>query len=236
MKKNLKYFLLVLVLIILAVAAGIHYRQSKNDLNYLPTDLFEYNNLNNLKDNANIVETENDLNSNLTKENTNTNMQETLEYKTVTLKTNMGDIVFQLNEDKPLTTQNFISLAKDGFYNDVRFHRVIEGFMIQTGDPLSKDESQKGYWGTGGPGYKFNDELTGEEVYEMGIVAMANSGPNTNGSQFFIMTSNTQLSPDYTIFGKVIAGQDIANKIQTVATNERDVPLEDIIINSVELK
>jgi cyclophilin family peptidyl-prolyl cis-trans isomerase len=108
--------------------------------------------------------------------------------------------------------------------------------MIQTGDPLSKDDSQKMYWGTGGPGYKFADELTGSEKYVVGTVAMANSGPNTNGSQFFIMTSDTPLPPSYTVFGKVIAGQDVAQKIQDVATDANDRPISDIIINSIDLK
>lgn len=108
--------------------------------------------------------------------------------------------------------------------------------MIQTGDPLSKDESQKALWGTGGPGYKFADELTGNETYNIGTVAMANSGPDTNGSQFFIMTSDYLLPPNYTVFGKVIAGQYVAQKIQGVDTDASDKPLEAVIINSVELK
>jgi peptidylprolyl isomerase len=171
--------------------------------------------------------------------NQNKNMEnsnEVKEYKVVVLHTNMGDISIELAKDKPLTTSNFIKLASSNFYNNVKFHRVINGFMIQTGDPLSKDDSQKMYWGTGGPGYKFADELTGSEKYVVGTVAMANSGPNTNGSQFFIMTSDTPLPPSYTVFGKVIAGQDVAQKIQDVATDANDRPISDIIINSIDLK
>ncbi|MBP9765725.1 MAG: peptidylprolyl isomerase [Candidatus Pacebacteria bacterium] len=157
-------------------------------------------------------------------------------YKEAVLHTNMGDITLSLSTDKPDTTSNFIKLASSGFYNGVKFHRVIKGFMIQTGDPLSKDDTKKDSWGTGGPGYKFADELTGKETYTVGTVAMANSGPNTNGSQFFIMTSDTPLPPSYTVFGKVILGQEVAQKIQEVKTGQSDRPLESIIINSVELK
>lgn len=154
----------------------------------------------------------------------------------VILHTNMGDITLELSHDKPNTVANFRKLVESKFYDGVRFHRVIKGFMIQSGDPLSKDESQKPYWGTGGPGYKFNDELTGKEEYSIGTLAMANSGPNTNGSQFFIMTSNTQLPPAYTVFGKVIAGIDVAMKIQEVSTDGNDRPINDVIIESAEIK
>lgn len=172
-------------------------------------------------------------------QNTETNMtnqENQTTYNTAILHTNMGDVTLEFSKDKPQTTSNFIKLAEQGFYDGVKFHRVIEGFMIQTGDPLSKDEAQKAFWGTGDPGYKFNDELTGEEKYEIGTVAMANSGPNTNGSQFFIMTSNTPLPPLYTVFGKVTVGQEVAQKIQEVTTDSKDRPLENVVINSVELK
>lgn len=174
------------------------------------------------------------INTNMYDQNIN-NQEEQTVFRTATLHTTLGDVVFEFSEDKPVTTSNFIKLAKQRFYDGVKFHRVINGFMIQTGDPLSKDESQKISWGTGGPGYKFDDELTGTETYEVGTVAMANSGPNTNGSQFFIMTSSIPLPPAYTVFGKVVEGQDVAQKIQEVETDSKDRPLENIIINSVEL-
>lgn len=174
------------------------------------------------------------INTNMYDQNIN-NQEEQTVFRTATLHTTLGDVVFEFSEDKPVTTSNFIKLAKQRFYDGVKFHRVINGFMIQTGDPLSKDESQKIFWGTGGPGYKFDDELTGTETYEVGTVAMANSGPNTNGSQFFIMTSSIPLPPAYTVFGKVVEGQDVAQKIQEVETDSKDRPLENIIINSVEL-
>lgn len=155
----------------------------------------------------------------------------------VTLKTNMGDITIELSSDKPLTTQNFLKLAQSNFYNGVKFHRVIQGFMIQAGDPLSKDDTKKMYWGTGGPGYKFNDELTGKETYLRGTVAMANAGPNTNGSQFFIVTAeDSQLPPQYTVFGRVTAGIDVALAIEKVKTEQNDRPVQDVVINSVEVK
>lgn len=174
---------------------------------------------------------------------TNINNSQIENYKEAILHTNMGDITFTFAGDKPNTTSNFIKLASSGFYNGVKFHRVIEGFMIQTGDPLSKDDSQKNAWGTGGPGYKFADELTGKETYNTGTVAMANSGPNTNGSQFFIMTSDVGLPPNYAVFGKVKMGQDVADKISKVKTDGsaqtgagHDRPIDSVIINSVELK
>jgi len=155
-----------------------------------------------------------------------------------TIKTNLGEIKLELYfNSASKTAKNFTDLAEKGFYNGTKFHRVIKNFMIQGGDPLSKDESQKSFWGTGGPGYKFNDELTGQEKYPQGTLAMANSGPNTNGSQFFIVTANpaAQLTPDYTVFGKVISGLDIALKIEKVKTDSRDCPIENVVIESVSV-
>lgn len=122
-----------------------------------------------------------------------------------TLKTDQGDIKIQLNADKtPKTVNNFVFLAKQKFYDDVIFHRVIKGFMIQTGDPTGT--------GMGGPGYKFDDEAFDGE-YSAGTVAMANAGPNTNGSQFFIMHKDYPLPKNYVIFGKVVSGMDVVDKI-----------------------
>ncbi len=223
MKKYLIVFIIVVLFIIL-LATYLDYKNSnkskENDiLSSTSTALLSTSTLEN-NQNKNI--------NNMENENKN--------YKTAILHTNLGNITFEFAKDKPLTTENFKKLASSKFYDGVKFHRVISEFMIQTGDPLSKDETKKDYWGTGGPGYKFNDELTGAEKYEIGTVAMANSGPNTNGSQFFIMTSNMSLPPNYTVFGKVISGQEIAQKIQDVKTDSKDRPLENVIINSVELK
>lgn len=163
------------------------------------------------------------------------------EVKGAIISTNFGDIEIVFDESKIKTVTNFISLVTTHFYDSVKFHRVIKDFMIQTGDPLSKDIMQKNLWGTGGPGYKFADELTGDEKYTQGTVAMANSGPNTNGSQFFIVTAypDVELPPNYTIFGHVVNGLDTALKIQNVATEGKgtiDRPLENIIIKNIVLK
>ncbi|OGZ08345.1 MAG: hypothetical protein A3D65_00390 [Candidatus Lloydbacteria bacterium RIFCSPHIGHO2_02_FULL_50_13] len=160
----------------------------------------------------------------------------------VTLKTSMGDITLRLaTADAPKTTENFLKLAKSSFYNGVRFHRVIKGFMIQGGDPLSKDDTQVERWGTGGPGYQFADEINAGSAlyhkgYKRGVVAMANSGPNTNGSQFFIMHQDYPLPPSYTIFGEVVAGQDVVDKIATTPTASGDRPLTPVTIVSVSIK
>lgn len=156
---------------------------------------------------------------------------------TVILQTNKGTITLELSNDKPNTTDNFKKLVESGFYDGIKFHRVISGFMIQTGDPQSKDDSLKSLWGTGGPGYKFADELTGREVYPQGTLAMANSGPNTNGSQFFIVTAkNAPLSANYTVFGKVTDGMEVALAIESVDTDQSDKPLSNIIITKATLK
>jgi peptidylprolyl isomerase len=129
---------------------------------------------------------------------------------TATIKTNYGDIVVQLFvKDAPLTVNNFVFLARQGFYDNVVFHRVVKGFVIQSGDPTGK--------GNGGPGYEFADEPVTRD-YVAGTLAMANAGPNTNGSQFFITLVNLsgRLPKDYTIFGLVTAGFDVAQKIGDV--------------------
>lgn len=152
----------------------------------------------------------------------------------ITISTNFGDITFQTYDaDAPKTVENFITLASKGFYKDVIFHRVISGFMIQGGDPTGT--------GTGGPGYKFADELTpGTESatrgYTAGTVAMANSGPNTNGSQFFIMHKDYPLPHNYTIFGHVVRGQDVVDKIAATKTDANDKPLSPVTIKGVTVK
>lgn len=123
----------------------------------------------------------------------------------IRINTSRGDIVFELFEEAPLASSNFIFLANEKFYDGLTFHRREENFVIQGGDPNGN--------GTGGPGYKFNDEKVIRN-YKRGIVAMANSGPNTNGSQFFIMLADNPLPKNYTIFGQVISGMDVVDKIQ----------------------
>ncbi|MBU4421409.1 peptidylprolyl isomerase [Patescibacteria group bacterium] len=151
---------------------------------------------------------------------------------TAKLKTSEGEIVIKLNaKETPLTVNNFIYLAKNNFYDGVIFHRVIKDFMIQSGDPKGD--------GTGGPGYRFADEpFSGE--YSRGAVAMANAGPNTNGSQFFIMHADRPLPKNYVIFGEVASGMDAVDKIaetlvELSATSEMSKPVLPIIIESVEI-
>lgn len=150
---------------------------------------------------------------------------------TITIQTNKGTIVFETYDaDAPKASENFIDLANKGFYNGTIFHRVIQGFMIQGGDPTGT--------GRGGPGYTFADELDPSTAsyqagYVRGTVAMANSGPNTNGSQFFIMQQNTPLPHDYTIFGEVTQGMDVVDAIATSPTDSNDRPLTDIVMQKV---
>lgn len=157
----------------------------------------------------------------------------------VTLDTTMGQIKIELDDkNTPKTAANFVLLAKEGFYDGVAFHRVIKDFMIQTGDPNSKDEDPDND-GTGGPNYKFDDEkVVGE--YTRGTVAMANSGPNTNGSQFFIVHQDTNLPKNYVIFGKVVEGIETVDAIANVAVQEnaqKEVsrPVEPIVVNKVTI-
>ncbi len=145
---------------------------------------------------------------------------------TAILKTSAGDITVELAKNMPITVNNFVFLAKDKFYDGVIFHRTISGFMIQGGDPTGT--------GMGGPGYKFADEkFTGE--YKRGTIAMANSGPNTNGSQFFIMHADYPLPPSYTIFGMTTSGLDVVDKIAAAKTGVSDRPVEPVIINTIEI-
>lgn len=147
---------------------------------------------------------------------------------TATLSTSMGDIVIELfAKDAPKTVNNFVFLAKDHFYDGLKFHRVIKDFMIQTGDPTSRGGSNTIADGTGGPGYYFEDELNNGHIYEPGVVSMANAGKNTNGSQFFIGSGDDvkalKNAPYYTIFGKVTKGMDVVQKIESVKVKENPV-------------
>ena len=159
-----------------------------------------------------------------------TNPTDTAVHETqVTLHTEQGDIVIALSDQTPKTSQNFVDLAKKHFYDGTIFHRVIKGFMIQGGDPKGD--------GTGGPGYQFDDEpFTGS--YTRGTVAMANAGPNTNGSQFFIMHADYPLSHDYIIFGHVVKGIEVVDKIATAAVSagrsgEGSTPVTPVKVKSV---
>lgn len=148
------------------------------------------------------------------------------------ITTNKGEIVIDLLEDEaPVTVNNFVFLSQQGFYDDVVFHRIMKGFMIQSGDPTGT--------GAGGPGYRFNDEPVTRD-YTQGTLAMANAGPNTNGSQFFITHVDAQLPPNYTIFGVVGDGQDTVDAIANTpvgpsARGEMSAPLEPVVIESVDI-
>jgi cyclophilin family peptidyl-prolyl cis-trans isomerase len=146
-----------------------------------------------------------------------------------TLHTNHGPIAVELfDDDAPKTVENFTKLARDGFYDGVVFHRVIPDFMIQGGDPTGT--------GSGGPGYTFEDEFNNNKIVR-GALAMANAGPNTNGSQFFIVTTEAAswLDGKHTVFGRVTDGMDVVNAISALETDARDRPRTDVVIERVEL-
>ena len=218
---NKKYaFIIILIIFVLSFFYVLRDNkdmpQDANDQQVLPTD-------------SNTVE------ENVVVDNLQDNQKKVMQ---ATLSTNKGDIVIEFHEaDVPNTVENFKKLASEGFYNGTKFHRVIKGFMIQGGDPLTKNDSQMAMWGTGGPGYKFNDEITANNRNAVGTISMANAGPNTNGSQFFINTAdNNFLDPKHTVFGHVVSGMETVQSIESTATNPSDRPLEPVIINSVVLK
>jgi cyclophilin family peptidyl-prolyl cis-trans isomerase len=153
---------------------------------------------------------------------------------TATIKTTLGEIEIQLlPKDAPITVNNFVFLARQGYYDGIKFHRVVRGFVIQAGDPTGT--------GAGGPGYQFADELPPKRPYDFGVVAMANAGPNTNGSQFFIGTGsqvkNLNSMPNYTIFGVVTRGSDVAVKINDtpVGGASGQSPLTDVRITGISI-
>lgn len=150
------------------------------------------------------------------------------------IKTNMGTIELELfAKETPKTVENFVGLANKGYYNGVIFHRVIDGFMIQGGDPTGTGRGGESFWGK-----RFNDEIVKELVFDSeGILAMANAGPNTNGSQFFITLAPTKwLNGNHTIFGKVINGMDVVRAIGKVAKGPQDRPLKDVAMESVTIE
>jgi peptidylprolyl isomerase len=166
-----------------------------------------------------------------------TNTNPSKKTMTAVLHTNKGDITIEFSTNTPKTVENFVTLAKSGFYDNTKFHRVIKGFMSQGGDPLSKDDSKKALWGTGGPGYKFDDELTPENSNDTYTIAMANAGPNTNGSQFFINAApNHFLDTKHVVFGRVTVGKEVADAINAVPTDGSDKPIDPVIIKSVTVQ
>ena len=162
------------------------------------------------------------------------------EYSRAIIKTSEGDITVKFYSETPVTVNNFLNLAQKGYYDDTKFHRIMKDFMIQGGDPLTKDDNTSVY-GTGGPGYEFNNEF-GEHKLVAGSIAMANAGMNTNGSQFFIVTaeSTPSLDGDYTNFGEVEKGMEVVRKIENSSVTASDrgelsVPVDYVTIKSVQI-
>lgn len=201
-----KFPWLIVVIVIIVILAGLHWWQTEPASTATAT--------------------------NTTSTTTNSSTQNFMH--TITLETSKGTIVFETYDaDAPKTVENFITLANKGFYTDVIFHRVIEGFMIQGGDPTGTGTGGVSAWGG-----KFADELNPatesyKKGYVRGTVAMANAGPNTNGSQFFIMHKDTPLPHNYTIFGRVISGLEVVDAIATTPKNQNDKPLTDVVIKKV---
>ena len=149
---------------------------------------------------------------------------------TAQMETSMGSLTISLDPvAAPKTVNNFVFLAREGYYDGVIFHRIIQGFVIQGGDPTGT--------GRGGPGYRFEDELPAPGRYEIGSLAMANAGPNTNGSQFFIISgpSGAGLPPQYSLFGKVVKGLEVVDQMEKVKTGPGDKPVDDVVIQSVTI-
>ena len=136
----------------------------------------------------------------------------------------------------PKTVENFTKLGKEGFYDGIRFHRIINGFVIQGGDPQTKDLSKENLWGTGGPGYQFEDEIHEKNNNLKYTLSMANSGPNTNGSQFFInVADNSFLDTKHTVFANVVSGKEIIDSIALVETKAGDIPVSEVLIEKIKI-
>jgi len=186
-------------------------------------------------DRGNTHNQEENNNESMTEENENISLEPT---HNITMSTSGGDITLELyGKAAPITVENFVKLAQEGFYDDTRFHRIIDGFMIQAGDPNTRGGSEEADapWGTGGPGYAFEDELMrGGLTNEPGTLAMANAGPGTNGSQFFInVADNSNLDTRHTVFGRVIDGMDTVTELSQVATIAADRPEVDVVLQSM---
>jgi peptidyl-prolyl cis-trans isomerase B (cyclophilin B) len=231
--------IIAILVVALIVGVSIWLYSSNGNVNMSQADKelnLEAGNL--ISNSTNNINNSSSTSANTNNTNTNNINIKNMSKVTVSLMTNKGEVVLELNGDRtPNTVDNFVKLSEAGFYNGTRFHRVIKDFMIQGGDPLSKDVSNKQYWGMGGPDYKFADEVFADDDMNRGDIAMANSGPNTNGSQFFIVTAQSTpwLNGKHTIFGKVVKGMDVVDSIENTATDASDKPLEDVIVNSVKV-
>ena len=224
-----KYIIVVVIVLILGGLFFINHKSEKVES--------EVNKVENYStEQGNAIPNENEVSTEVKNSNINNNKKENIMY--ATLHTNMGDIKIEfLEEYAPNTVANFKTLAGENFYNGIKFHRVIKGFMIQGGDPLTKDDTKAAVWGTGGPGYKFDDEITEMNSNAIGTISMANAGPNTNGSQFFInVANNSFLNDKHTVFGKVVAGMDVVTKIENTPTMPGDRPITPVVIESITLE
>lgn len=153
------------------------------------------------------------------------------------LKTNYGDIEIMFNKNSPVTVTNFIKLAESNFYDGTRFHRVVSNLLIEGGDPLTKNVELKTKWGNGGPGYVIKDEIHPDDLMVKGTVAMVNNGPNTNGSQFYILINDADwLKGQNTVFAWVVNGFDVVEKISMIPIGITGIPLEDVVIEKLLLK
>lgn len=162
----------------------------------------------------------------------------TTQYTQAVFNTNQGSFTIKFyNEKAPLTVNNFLNLANLGFYNNVKFHRIISNFMIQGGDQFTKDDSMSSRWGTGGPGYAIADEFGEGLTNAIGTISMANSGPNSGGSQFFInVANNSFLDGKHAVFGEVVEGMAIVNKLAQSSVDSSDRPVSPVVIQSITLK
>jgi peptidylprolyl isomerase len=229
MKQYIIYTLGILFVIGLGFYAYINNKVNTEEVNL---------NQNNLSEEKIIKEENNTESKEIDSPKENINIKQNKQMTKATFKTNKGSFTIEfLRHQAPKTVENFVKLASEGFYNGTKFHRIIEGFMNQGGDPLSKDDSMSARWGTGGPGYKFDDEITPNNKNIVGTISMANAGPNTNGSQFFINVANNNfLDTKHTVFGKVVAGLEVVLDMNKVATDANDRPLDPVIIESIVLE
>lgn len=232
MNKKIKAFFLAGPLLLLALFSTACSRPAPSALE---AELNSKNNIDNL--NLNNMEKEKNLSPDIL-----------LKYSQAEFETNLGNFTIELyNEQTPQTAANFLHLAENGFYDGLKFHRVIENFIIQAGDPLTRDDAQSDFWGQGGPGYSIPDEFVSGLSNVKGTVAMANSGSNSGGSQFFInLSDNSYLdfdqepaSSQHPVFGRVIDGWETVEKIshlKTILPHQLDRPIQEVLIKKINLK
>lgn len=153
------------------------------------------------------------------------------------MQTNFGDIEIEFNPNAPIAKSNFVKMVRSGIYDKTQFHRIVTDFMIQGGDPLTKDTNRKSEWGHGGPGFTFADEIDKSYKMTAGTVAFANTGPNSNGSQFFILAADASWLDGYhTVLGKVVSGMDVVDAIARIKAGVTGIPDQEVILRQIILK